>query len=489
MFRKILVANRGEIAIRVMRACREMDIATVAVYSEADKNALFTKYADEAYLIGLPPASQSYLKIDRILEVAQKSGAQAIHPAYGFLAENPDFARECEKCEIVFIGPSSKSIEAAGSKITAKNTMEKAGVPVIPGISGQIDDPESAVEMGEQIGYPVIVKAASGGGGIGMKIANNNDELISAIHSTKKVAQSSFGDPTIFMEKYLEKPRHIEFQIMADRSGNTVHINERECSIQRRHQKLIEESPSPIMTPALREKMGTAAIRAAEAIDYTNAGTVEFLYSEGDFYFLEMNTRLQVEHPITEAVSGLDIVRKQIEIASGEALNWEQEEIGINGWAMECRINAEDPLNDFIPSPGKLIHYRSPGGPGIRVDSGVHTGYTISPFYDSMVSKLISWGRNREESIERMRRALYEYIIEGITTNISFHKAVLRNPHFIKGELSTHFIEDFDILTQVKDVVEQDKEKGATLASAIGTDNRKVAAISAAVGTYISVRK
>jgi pyruvate carboxylase subunit A len=287
------------------------------------------------------------------------------------------------------------------------------------------------------------------------------------------------------MEKYLKHPRHIEFQILADTHGNTLHVNERECSIQRRHQKLIEESPSPIMTPELRAEMGMAAINAAKAIDYTNAGTVEFMYSDGDYYFLEMNTRLQVEHPITEMVTGLDLVRKQIRIAAGETLNWKQEDIKINGWAIECRINAEDPLNDFTPSPGKLRRYRSPGGPGIRVDSGVHTGYTISPFYDSMVSKLISWGKNRNEAIEKMRRALYEYIISGVTTNIPFHKAVLRNPHFLQGELSTHFIDDFDIMTQVQDVVDSEMEKGATLASAIGADDKKIAAISAAVRMYV----
>ncbi|MBW6518985.1 MAG: acetyl-CoA carboxylase biotin carboxylase subunit [ANME-2 cluster archaeon] len=489
MFEKILVANRGEIAIRVMRACREMKIQTVAVYSEADSHALFAKYADEAHYIGLPPASQSYLRRDRILEVAEKTGAQAIHPGYGFLAENADFVRECEKAGIVFIGPSSASIDAAGSKIMARKTMEKAGVPVIPGISEKIVDNDVAIDGAQKIGYPVIVKAAAGGGGIGMKIAYNDADLIDAIQSTRKVAQSTFGDSTIFMEKYLASPRHIEFQIMADSHGHTVHVNERECSIQRRHQKLIEESPSPVMTPELRDEMGAAAIRAAKAIDYTNAGTVEFMYSDGDFYFLEMNTRLQVEHPITEMVSGLDLVREQIHIAAGETMDWKQEDIKINGWAMECRINAEDPLNDFVPSPGKLLRYRSPGGPGIRVDSGVHFGYTISPFYDSMVSKLISWGRDRTEAIEKMRRALYEYIIVGVTTNIPFHKAVLRNPHYINGELSTHFIEDFDIMSEVAKVVEQEKEKGVTLASAIGADDHKVAAISAAVKTYISGRE
>ncbi len=463
-----------------------MDIKTVAVHSEADSNALFAKYADDAHCIGLPPASQSYLRIDRILDVAEKTGAEAIHPGYGFLAENPVFARECKKMGIVFIGPSDKSIDAAGSKITAKKTMEKAGVPVIPGISAGIEDPESVIDAAEEIGYPVIIKASAGGGGIGMKIAKNAEELVSAVHSTRAVAKSAFGDDTVFMEKYLLQPRHIEFQILADSYGDTVHLNERECSIQRRHQKLIEESPSPVMTPELREKMGAAAIKTTRAIDYTNAGTVEFMYSMGDFYFLEMNTRLQVEHPITEMVTGIDIVRKQITIAAGEKLDLEQEDIGINGWAIECRINAEDPLNDFAPSPGRITRYRSPGGPGIRVDSGVHTGYTISPFYDSMVSKLISWGQTRGESIEKMLRALYEYIIVGVSINVPFHKAVLRNPHFINGELTTHFIEDFDVLTQVRAVVEGEKEKGVTLASAIGADDRKVAAITAAVKTYIA---
>ena len=486
MFNTILVANRGEIAIRAMRACREMGIATVAVYSEADKHALFAKYADVAHCIGPPQTSQSYLRIDRILDVAEKTGADAIHPGYGFLSENSVFARECEKAGIVFIGPSSKSMEASGSKIAARKAMEKAGIPIIPGISSGIDDPESTLDDAEQLGYPVIVKASAGGGGIGMKIANNASELRDAIDSTQAVAESVFGDATIFMEKYLHQPRHIEFQIIADSRGNTIHLNERECSIQRRHQKLIEESPSPVMTPELREEMGRTAIGAAEAFDYTNAGTVEFIYSDGDFYFLEMNARLQVEHPITEQVTGLDIVRRQIRIAAGEELDRRQEDITINGWAIECRINAEDPMNDFAPSPGRLTRYRSPGGPGIRVDSGVYMGYTISPYYDSMVSKLIAWGEDRIEAIERMRRALYEYVIIGVTTNIPFHKAVLGNPHFIRAELTTHFIDDFDIPAEVATVVEREKVKGATLASAISADDRKVAAITAAVQTYMS---
>ncbi|MEA1895338.1 MAG: acetyl-CoA carboxylase biotin carboxylase subunit [Euryarchaeota archaeon] len=486
MFNTILVANRGEIAIRAMRACHEMGITTVAVYSEADKHALFAKYADVAHCIGPSPASQSYLMIDKILDVAEKTGADAIHPGYGFLSENSVFVSECEKAGIVFIGPSSKSMEASGSKIAARKAMEQAGIPIIPGISAGIDDLESTLDDAEKLGYPVIVKASAGGGGIGMKIVNDASELRGAIDSTQKVAESVFGDATIFMEKYLHQPRHIEFQILADSRGNTIHLNERECSIQRRHQKLIEESPSPVMTQKLREEMGRTAIEAAEAFRYTNAGTVEFIYSDGDFYFLEMNARLQVEHPITEQVTGIDIVRRQIRIAAGEELDRRQEDIGINGWAIECRINAEDPMNDFAPSPGKLTRYRSPGGPGIRVDSGVYTGYTISPYYDSMVSKLISWGEHRLEAIERMRRALYEYIVIGVTTNIPFHKAVLGNPHFIRAELTTHFINDFDIPADVAAVVEQEKVKGSTLASAINSDDRKVAAITAAVQTYMS---
>jgi pyruvate carboxylase subunit A len=485
MFRKVLIANRGEIAIRLMRACRELDIKTVAVYSDVDKNALFVKYADEAYHIGPAPASQSYLNMDKILEIAHKTGTEGIHPGYGFLAENPDFADRCNKEGIIFIGPAGQAIQSMGSKIESKKTMKAAGLPVIPGSEGGITDPDKALDTAESIGFPVIVKASSGGGGIGMKVVRKYDELVQTIESTQRVAKSSFGDATVFIEKYLEEPRHIEFQILADSYGNTIHLCERECSIQRRHQKLIEESPSPVMTPELRERMGADAVKAAKAIDYTNAGTIEFLYSRGDYYFLEMNTRLQVEHPITEVVTGISIVKEQLRIASGEELNDRQEDIQQRGWAIECRINAEDPLNNFTPSPGKIRRYRSPGGPGVRVDSGVHTGYTITPFYDSLISKLTVWGRDRNEAIPRMKRALYEYIVVGVTTNIPFHKAVMNNEYFKRGELTTHFIEDYDIIREVEKVIEADKEKGATLASALGMDDRKVAAITAAVGTYV----
>ena len=489
MFKKVLIANRGEIAIRVMRACRELEVKTVAVYSEVDKNALFAKYADEAYYIGPAPASSSYLNMDNILDVAHRTGAQAIHPGYGFLAENPEFAARCEKEGIKFIGPSSRVIESAGSKIAAKKTMSASGIPVIPGSENGITDLDDALDVAESMGYPVIIKASAGGGGIGMKVVWKKEELGETLESTRRVAKSAFGDATVFIEKYLEEPRHIEFQILADSSGNIIHVGDRECSIQRRHQKLIEESPSPIMTPELRERMGTDAVRAAAAVNYTNAGTIEFLYSKGNYYFLEMNTRLQVEHPITEVVTGVDLAKEQLRIAAGERLSYAQEDIRQTGWAIECRLNAEDPLNNFTPSPGKLRRYRSSGGPGVRVDSGVHTGFTITPFYDSLISKLTVWGRNRDEAIARMKRALYEYIIVGVTTNIPFHKAVMNNEYFQRGELTTHFIEDHNIIAEVEKIVEAEKEKGATLASALGVEDKKVAAITAAVGTYIQSAK
>jgi len=489
MFKKVLIANRGEIAIRIMRACRELDVKTVAVYSEVDKNALFAKYADEAHPIGPAPASQSYLNMDNIFDIAHKTGAQAIHPGYGFLSENEIFADRCQREGIIFIGPRGKTIESVGSKIAAKKTMKAAGIPVIPGSENGIDDLDAAIDIAEAIGYPVIVKASAGGGGIGMKVVRKTDELRETIESTRRVAKSSFGDATVFIEKYLEEPRHIEFQILADNYGNIIHVGDRECSIQRRHQKLIEESPSPIMTPELREKMGSDAVKAAAAINYTNAGTIEFLYSKGDYYFLEMNTRLQVEHPITEIVTGVDLAKEQLRIASGEELSYKQSDIQQRGWAIECRLNAEDPLNNFTPSPGKLRRYRSSGGPGVRVDSGVHTGFTITPYYDSLISKLTVWGRDRNEAIARMKRALYEYIIVGVTTNIPFHKAVMNDEYFKRGELTTHFIEDHNIIKEVEKIIEAEKEKGATLASALGADDKKVAAITAAVGTYIQNAK
>ena len=443
MFKKVLVANRGEIAIRVMRACRELGISTVGVYSEADKNALFAKYADEAYLIE---------------------------------EEGP-----------IFIGPPSHVIAEMGNKIRARHLMMKAGVPVVPGTKDAVDDVDEAKVFAENIGYPVIIKASAGGGGIGMKVAHCREELVTTFGSTRQMAGSAFGDSSVFIEKYLEEPRHIEIQILADSYGNTIYLSDRECSIQRRHQKLIEEAPSPIMTPELRVQMGEAAVKVAKAIGYVNAGTVEFLYSRGDFYFLEVNTRLQVEHGITEMVTGIDIVKEQLRIAWGEKIDFLQEDICINGHAIECRINAEDPLNDFAPSPGKIRGYRSAGGPGVRVDSGVHTGYTISPYYDSMISKLCVWERTRDLAIARMERALYEYVVVGVKTNIPFHKAVMRNPDFRSGDITTAFIEDNKILESVEEIVKSEAEKGDTLASAIEAKDKKVAAITAAVYAYVSM--
>lgn len=487
MFKKVLIANRGEIAIRVMRACRELDVKSVAVYSDADKNSLFAKYADEAYNIGEPAPAKSYLNIDKIIDVAEKCGAEAIHPGYGFLAENARLGDECEKHGIKLIGPKGSVINSMGSKIESKKLMQKAGVPVVPGASKGISSIDEAVSMAESIGYPVIVKASAGGGGIGMRTVYEEDELVRAIESTQSVAASAFGDSTVYIEKYIEEPRHIEFQILADEHGNTIHVADRECSIQRRHQKLIEEAPSPIMTDELRDQMGSAAVKAAASIGYTNAGTVEFIYSDGHFYFLEMNTRIQVEHPITEFVTGVDLVKEQIKIASGRELCCSQDEIQVHGHAIECRINAEDPLNDFAPNPGKITGYRSPGGTGVRVDSGVYMNYSIPPFYDSMISKLIVWGRTRNEAIARMRRALSEYIILGVKTTLPFHKSMMNNPHFIEAKLHTHFVDEHkqDIEENMKQVVLADKQKEARLKSTF-LPSKKIAAVSGAVSNYMA---
>jgi len=478
MLNKVLVANRGEIAIRIMRACREMGIPTVAVYSEADKTALFARYADEAHLLGPGPALKSYLNIEKILDIAEKTDAEGIHPGYGFLAENAKFAGECQKHGMEFIGPPPNAIEAMGSKIESKKTMKEAGVPVIPGVEEGIRDSERAKDVANEIGYPVIMKASAGGGGIGMKIVHDEKNLAKQLESTMRIAKSSFGDDTVFIEKYLDEPRHVEFQVIGDKKGHFIHVRERECSVQRRHQKLIEETPSCVMTEELRERMGEAAVKAGVAIGYYNAGTVEFMYSKGDFYFLEMNTRLQVEHPITEMITGVDLAKEQLRVASGLELSYEQKDITARGWAIECRINAEDPLNDFLPAPGKIIRYGEPGGPGVRVDSGVYAGFEIPPFYDSLISKLIVWGQTREEAIIRMKRALWEYQISGIRTNIPMHQVILEDEYFNRGEYTTHFIEEHKILDRVKDYIQTQK---ATMQPAA-----KVAAITAAVGMYVS---
>ncbi|MDY6931535.1 MAG: acetyl-CoA carboxylase biotin carboxylase subunit [Halobacteriota archaeon] len=491
MFNKILVANRGEIAVRIMRACRECGIKSVAIYSEADKNALFAKYADEAYCIGPPPASQSYLNIDKIISVAKKANVCGIHPGYGFLAENANFARACEESGIQFIGPTSEAILKTGNKVTCRNLMKKVGIPTIPGTKDAIENIDEAYEAVEHIGFPVLVKPCTGGGGKGMRTAYNKEELSEAIEFSKAIAKSTSGDASVFLERYIEKPRHIEFQLLADTKGNIIHLGERECSIQRRHQKLIEEAPSAIVTEEMREEMGSLVVKAAKAADYTNAGTFEFIFADGNFYFLEVNSRLQVEHTVTEMVTGVDIVKEQLKIASGERMSYSQEDININGWAIECRINAEDPLT-FMPSLGKIDFYRSPGGIGIRVDSGINMGYDIPPFYDSMVSKLIVYGRNREEAINRLNRALYEYIIIGIKTNIPFHKAVINNEFFRSGELSTDFIEEHNILKDVEKILEGNISKLREFATIFVNSrcqnaaySQKTAIISAAIAMYL----
>lgn len=487
MFEKILVANRGEIAVRVMRAARELGINNVAVYSEADRDAYFKLYADEAFFIGEGPASKSYLVMEQIIETALKAGADAIHPGYGFLAENPVFAEQCKKAGITFIGPSPEAILEMGDKITAKQIMKDAGVPLVPGSDGEVKSADDALEVARQVGYPVLIKASAGGGGIGMKVANDEDELISFYASSRSIAESAFGNPAILIEKYLEKPRHIEVQILGD-GERLIHAYERECSIQRRYQKVIEEAPSPVVTPEVRDRLTTAAISAGEAINYTNAGTVEFVYSKGEFYFIEMNTRLQVEHAVTEMITGIDIVKEQLKIASGEGLSYRQEDIVPRGWSIECRINAEDPLHDFRPATGKIKRYRSPGGPGVRVDSGIHMGYTIPPFYDSMVAKLVVWDRNRIDAVSRMKRALYDYIILGIVTNMPLHMAVITSEAFKKGDLSTNFIEDNNILEEMKKLIEYEELHLLGL-SQIFRDQKKTAAIASAVNSYVEIHK
>ncbi|WP_048151107.1 acetyl-CoA carboxylase biotin carboxylase subunit [Methanolacinia paynteri] len=487
-FNKILIANRGEIAIRIMRGCRELGIETVAVFSEPDRNALHVKYADEAYLLGAAPPKESYLNMDRILKIAKSSGAEAIHPGYGFLAENSKFAKYCEEEGLTFIGPSWKSIEAMGSKLGSKHMMDKAGVPVLPYTHDGVKDITEAKRVAKDIGYPVIVKASAGGGGIGMQIVENEEELENAIEKGMRIAESAFGDSTVFIEKYLVKPRHIEFQVLCDKHGNRVHLYDRECSIQRRHQKLVEEAPCPIMTDELRERMSESALKVAEASGYYNAGTVEFLYSEGNYYFMEMNTRLQVEHTVTEMITGMDIVKQQIKVAAGEELQHSQEDIRLNGHAIECRINAEDPLNNFTADPGKIVRYRSPGGPGIRVDSGIHMGYAIPPMYDSMISKLCSWGSDRQESIDRMRRAIYEYVILGVRTTLPLHHAIMRNPHFINGDTHTHFLQEEHIQKSLSRYLREEQTRMQNLAASL-RGGKEAAAISAAVNVYIQQAK
>lgn len=442
MFKKILIANRGEIACRVIRACREMGIATVAVYSEADRSALHVKMADEAYCIGPISSQKSYLNIPNIISAAWIARVDAIHPGYGFLSENAHFAEICEESGFTFIGPSPETIERMGDKAAARRTMMAVGVPVVPGTETGIRDKAEAVRIAEEIGYPVIIKASAGGGGRGMRVASNREELVKSIDTASSEAEAAFGNAEVYLEKYLEEPRHIEFQILADAYGHVIHLGERDCSIQRRHQKMLEEAPSPALTPELRTQMGDAAVKAAQAVNYINAGTIEFLLDTDDhFYFMEMNTRIQVEHPVTELITGIDLIKAQIYLAAGEELTLSQDDIQFRGAAIECRINAEDPERNFMPSPGTVTHYLTPGGPGVRLDSAVYPGYTIPPYYDSMIGKLIVWAADREEAIARMKRALDEFIIDGVQTTIPFHHLVLDNPYFRRGEVYTNFIQ------------------------------------------------
>ena len=478
MFKKVLIANRGEIAVRVIRACRELGLQTVAVFSEADRHALHVRYADEAYCLGPAPVRDSYLRADKIMEYARASGAEAIHPGYGFLAERADFAQQVLDAGLAFIGPKPSSIAAMGDKTVARATVTSAGVPVVPGTEGEghLSD-EELLAMAPQVGFPLLIKASAGGGGKGMREVQDLESMADLLQSARREAEASFGDGNVYLEKLVENARHIEIQIMADEHGNVIHLGERECSLQRRHQKLLEESPSPFVgdDQEMRQKMGEVAVKAAQAVDYVNAGTIEFLVDrDKNFYFLEMNTRLQVEHPVTEAVTGIDIVKEQIRISRGRQLAYKQEDVQFNGWAIECRINAEDPYNNFIPSTGKILHSLLPTGPGVRVDTGVYGGFDITPYYDSLISKLIVWGETRAQAILRMRRALDEYKILGVKTNIPFHMNLVDQTRFQAGQFDTRFVEERFSMTQ--------SEEGEAA-------NAKIAAILAGLAAHVRTQR
>jgi acetyl-CoA carboxylase biotin carboxylase subunit len=448
-FHKILIANRGEIAVRIIRACKELGIYTVAVFSEADREALHVRIADEAYCIGPALSKDSYLNLTNLMSVATLTEADAIHPGYGFLAENADFAEICETCNITFIGPSPTAISKMGDKSVAKQTMQDAKVPVIPGSNGLIEDLEEVVRTAREIGYPVVIKATAGGGGKGIRIADDEEMLIHQIIAAQQEAEKAFGNAGVYLEKYLTGMKHVEIQIIADKHGNVVHLGERDCSIQRRRQKLVEEAPCSVLNPETRKRMGEAAVRAAQAVNYSGAGTLEFLLGpDGNFYFMEMNTRIQVEHPVTEMVTGVDIIKEMISVAAGNPLSFTQDDIKINGWSIECRVNAEDPDRNFIPSPGLITFYLPPGGLGVRVDSAAYQGYSIPPYYDSMIAKLIVWGETREEAISRMKRALSEFMIAGVSTTIPFHLKLLNHKTFISGDFDIKFLEDHDVNDQ-----------------------------------------
>ncbi len=474
MFNKILIANRGEIALRIIRACKELSVKSVAVFSEADKEALHTRYADEAYAIGPSQPNQSYLNIPKIVETAKSSGSEAVHPGYGFLAQIPEFAHQCESNDIIFIGPSSKTLQLMGNKITARKIMKEAGIPVILGSITPLETEGEVTALAEQIGYPVLIKAVYGGGGKGLRIANSPAEVHQAMELAKLEAEASFGNSQIYMEKLLKKPRHIEFQVLADKHGSLIHLGERECSIQRRHQKLIEETPSPMMTKEKRAEMGEKAVEAAKAVDYASAGTVEFLVDKnGAFSFLEMNTRLQVEHMITEMVTGIDIVKEQIRIAAGEKLSYKQNDIAITGHALNCRINAEDPSRNFSPSPGKVENFQLPGGPGIRVDTALYAGSEIPLFYDSLIAKIAAWGRSREEARLRMQNALQELAVRGVETTAPFLRGILMDQDYQQGSIHTCFVDD-----RIASFRFQGEDKSAD-----------VAALSAVLASYLLCRE
>lgn len=443
MFKKILIANRGEIAVRIIRAAKELGMETVAIYSEADKDSLHVKIADEAFCIGPPAPNKSYLNIPAIMSVAELAGVNAIHPGYGFLAENAKFVEICTASNIKFIGPPINAMQKMGDKATARKTVQKAGVPVVPGSDGIVKDVNEALKIADKIGFPVLVKATAGGGGRGMRVVLDRKDFVNLMRTAQSEAEACFGNPDVYIEKFIEEPRHIEVQVMADNYGNVIHLGERDCSIQRRHQKLVEEAPSPVIDDRARRKLGEAAVRAAKVVNYEGAGTIEFLYDKhGKFYFMEMNTRVQVEHPVTEMITNTDIIKMQISVAEGDKLRYRQGDIKFEGHCIECRINAENHERNFMPSPGEIKAYLAPGGLGIRVDSHVYPGYKVLPHYDSLVAKLIAWGKNRKDAIQKMERALDEYVIDGIHTTIPFHLKVLRNEAFRRGETTTKFIEE-----------------------------------------------
>jgi len=448
--KKVLIANRGEIAIRIIRACKELNIETVAIYSEGDKEALHVQMADEAYCVGPKLSKDSYLNMTNIISIAKLTGCEGIHPGYGFLSENASFAELCTECNVKFIGPTADSISKMGTKDVARETMKEAGVPVVPGSQGIISSIEDGKKVASEIGYPVIIKATAGGGGKGIRVARDEKDLEKGIQITQQEAQTAFGNPGVYLEKYIEDFRHVEIQVLADEHGNTIHLGERDCTIQRRLQKLVEEAPSPVLDEETRAKMGLAAVRAAEAVNYWGAGTVEFIYEPHtkNFYFMEMNTRIQVEHPVTEYISGIDLIKQQLLIAKGHPLKITQADVKLNGWSIECRINAENPDKNFMPSPGKIITYLPPGGPNVRVDSAVYNGYTIPPYYDSMIAKVIVHGKTRDEAIAIMIRALEEFVVEGIYTTIPFHLNLLQNEIFVKGKYNTKFLEEHSLVTK-----------------------------------------